>query len=77
MSRNFLGSTATSAPSAPAAPAPAGPVQQDGNVIAQMAKPTKAPPQDRRASPPELNTSGIERAMGQHADKLHRVVKRR
>jgi hypothetical protein len=74
MSRNFLGSTATSAP-APA-PGPAGPVQQDGNVIAQQLAPTKAPLRTQSASPAHLNTSGLERAMGAHADKLHPTKRR-
>lgn len=75
---NFLKSPAAGkSTAAPAAPLPAGPIQQDGNVIAQQARPTRAPLQERRASPPELNTSGIERAMGQHADQLHRVKPRR
>lgn len=67
---NFLKS------STPAAPQPAGPVQQDGNVIAQTAAPTKAPLQSRSASPAHMNTSGLERAMGAHADKVHPVKRR-
>lgn len=63
-------------PTASAAPAPAGPVQQDGNVIAQTAAPTKAPLRTQQGSPASMNTSGIERAMGQHADKLHPVKRR-
>lgn len=39
--------------------------------------PTKGPLQSRSASPPNTNTSGMERAMGAHADKLHPVGKRK
>ena len=58
-------------PSAMPAPKPLGPVQQDGNVIPQQAPPTRAPLRDKQASPAAHNTSGIERAMGAAADKLH------
>jgi hypothetical protein len=59
-----------------AAPAPAGPTQIDGNVIPQREKPTKAPLQDRIASPME-GRSGMEKAMGALADQLHKPTRRR
>lgn len=62
----------TAGTAAPSAPAPAGPVQIDGNVIAQQAKPTKAPLASREASPSNYGgRSGMENAMGDLADKLH------
>lgn len=46
--------------------------QLDGTPINQRPAPTKAPLAPRYASPANYNTSGIERAMGEHADKVHR-----
>lgn len=39
-------------------------------------RPTNAPMAPRPASPAEHNTSGMERALGQMADKVHPVRKR-
>lgn len=39
-------------------------------------RPTRGPLQDRRATPAGSETSGIERAMGAHADKVHPVGKK-
>jgi hypothetical protein len=76
MSKNYLaGGVNTPRPQTPTQ-APAGPVQVDGNVIAQQPAPTKAPLQPRSASPANMNTSGIEAAMGAHADKVHPVKRR-
>lgn len=36
-------------------------------------KPTRGPLQDRYASPAVNNTSGMEAAMADHADKMHPV----
>lgn len=38
--------------------------------------PTKAPLASRSASPPSSNTSGMERAMAAHADKVHPTRRR-
>jgi hypothetical protein len=67
---NFLNGPAVPAPQ------PAGPVQIDGNIVPQQARPTRAPLQARSASPPQHNTSGIERAMAAEADRLHPPRKR-
>ena len=48
------------------------PIVQNG----AHAKPTRGPLQDRSASPEKYNTSGMEAAMGQLADKEHQRVKR-
>lgn len=38
-------------------------------------RPTNAPLKTQTATPAEYNTSGIERALGAHADRVHRVRK--
>lgn len=62
---NFLNS-----PGAPAVPPPVN-TQIDGTPTNMGEKPTKARLQPRSASPDSNNTSGMERAMAAHADKLH------
>lgn len=65
---NFLNT-----PGAPAAPPPP-PVekQRDGTpMVDRGQKPTRAPLQTRSASPANYATSGIERAMGSQADRMH------
>lgn len=69
------------AAAAPAAP-PANPQVRHPEEIAQQPngdnpRPTKAPLASRSASPAGYATSGMEAAMGKHADKLHPVGKRR
>jgi hypothetical protein len=67
-------------PALTSGPAPAKPA---GEVIDRTMEssippaPTRAPLQDRRASPNELATSGMERAMAQHADRVHPVRRRK
>jgi len=39
--------------------------------------PTRSPLQTRSASPAQYATSGMEKALGEHADKLHPPRKRR
>lgn len=70
---NPLASTAAPAPAAkPAAQGPAaGQVQLDGTKTTQFSKPTNRPLQPRSASPANYNTSGLEAAMGAHANKMH------
>lgn len=66
-----LSNALSDVPGVPAAAATA--TQLDGNPIAQVAKPTKAPLETRRASPNSMNTSGIEGAMALMADQMHPV----
>lgn len=51
--------------------------QIDGNISDPGVKATKGPLQDRRASPNNYNTSGMEGGMAALADKLHPVKPRR
>ena len=53
--------------------------QDDPSIGANQGEnpiPTKGPLAARSASPAAYATSGIERAMGDHADKVHPVSKR-
>lgn len=64
----------------PAAPPPQAqarhPEERANMPSGDNTKPTRAPLQDRRASPASGNTSGLERAMGAAADKLHPTKRR-
>lgn len=77
----FAESQPGTAPAAkPSAASPAkreGLRQIDGNISDPGVKATKGPLQDRRASPSNYNTSGMEGGMGALADKLHPVKPRR
>lgn len=67
---NFLNN-----PAAAPAPPPVN-TQIDGTPTNMGEKPTKARLHDRSASPADHNTSGMERAMAAHADKVHPTRKR-
>lgn len=66
---NFLNDSEAPAPKAE--PKPKGMVQNDGNISAIPVKPTKVGTIQGSASPAKYATSGMERAMGELADKTH------
>lgn len=70
--KNYMGEQAAAVPAAPATTLPS----VSGDEQGYNPKPTRGALADRSASPGGYNTSGIERAMGAAADKLHPVGKR-
>lgn len=74
--KNVLQGVAPAPAGVPAVPSNTGPSASD-EVQGHNPPPTRAPLASRSASPAGYNTSGMERAMGAHADKMHPLGKRR
>lgn len=71
---NVLGTAAPAPP--PANPQARHPEERGTQPNGANPAPTKGPLASRSASPAGYNTSGMELAMGQAADRLHRVKRR-
>lgn len=75
--KNVLQGVQPAPAGAPATPAPGYSPSASDEVQGHNPAPTRAPLASRSATPGGYNTSGMEKAMGTHADKVHPIGKRR